>query len=249
MATDYSMIKIAAAPTGFIVGGCLGALSSRALNVGKTGQILTSAIMAGTVAGVTLAGVHVGGWGVARAREVIHYLRYVGPPTRMLLDWGYAAPFNKFCRWLRNPLTYEEQNDANRYAVELDHWDVDYPEVDDDVLAEPLDATTLVDGSVEVTRRFTRPQRHRFAGNAARAAKVRFSLPVDNHANRLAVHAFLREWMRDHGHRPSHIARDLPIAVELVFCPSESELLASRLRSGCDIVAERHRAMPKSHAI
>jgi hypothetical protein len=240
MATTYSYIQIAAAPTGLIVGGTLGALSSRALNFGKAGQILTSAIMAGTVAGVTLAGVHVGSWGVARAQEVVHYLTHVGPPTRMLLDWQFASPFNKFCRWLRNPLTYEEQDDANRYVVELDNWDVDYPDVDDDAFAGPIDAA---DDAVE------RPLRHRFAGCAARAAKVRFSLPVDNHANRLAVHAFLREWMREHGHRPSHIARDLPIAVELTFCPSKADILASRLKSGNDIVAERHRVMPKSRAI
>jgi hypothetical protein len=167
----------------------------------------------------------------------------------MLLDWQFASPFNRFCRWLRNPLTYEEQDDANRYAVQLDHWDLDYPEVDDDSSAEPLDASTPDESSVEGARRSTRPQRHQFAGCAARAAKVRFSLPVDNHANRLAVHVFLREWMKDHGHRPSHIARDLPIAVELTFCPSKSEILASRMKAGCDIVAERHRVMPKSRAI
>jgi hypothetical protein len=242
-------IAIAAAPTGLIVGGCLGALSSRALNFGKAGQVLTTAIMAGAVAGVSLAAVHAGGWGVAYLQEVHEYLTQVGPPTRMLLDWGFAAPFNKFCRWLRNPLTYEEQDDVVRYVVELDHWDVDYPEVDGDVLAEPLEDEVPEEGPAEPARRFTVPQRHRFAGNAARAAKVRFSLPVDNPANRLAVHAFLREWMKDHGHRPSHIARDLPIAVELTFCPSESEVLASRMKRGCEIMAERYRAVSKTPVI
>jgi hypothetical protein len=167
----------------------------------------------------------------------------------MLLDWGFASPFNRFCRWLRNPLTYEEQDDVVRYVVELDHWDVDYPEVDGDVLAEPEEVVADGDEVVEPPRRFTQPQRHRFAGNAARAAKVRFSLPVDNPANRLAVHAFLREWMKDHGHRPSHIARDLPIAVELTFCPSEAEVLAARMKRGNEMIAERHRAVSKTPAI
>jgi hypothetical protein len=166
----------------------------------------------------------------------------------MLLDWGLTSPFNKFCRWLRNPLTYEEQDEVTRYFVELDHWDVDYPEVDGDVLAESGEGESLDGETVTLARPFTRPQRHRFAGNAARAAKVRFSLPTDNRANRLAVHAFLREWMKDHGHRPSHIARDLPIAVELTFCPSEAEILAKRMRSGCASMAERHAAMSETPA-
>lgn len=76
----------------------------------------------------------------------------------------------------------------------------------------------------------------RFIGIAVRAAKNRFGVPTRTAANRRCVHTFIVEWMEQHGHRPSHIARDAPIAVALTFIPSESELFAQKLVTDPNVV-------------
>lgn len=68
-------------------------------------------------------------------------------------------------------------------------------------------------------------------GKVAHAVKARFGTPERTAANveavRRAALALLREWTGD-SHRTAHIARDLPLIVELVFVPSRAEVDARR---------------------
>lgn len=60
--------------------------------------------------------------------------------------------------------------------------------------------------------------------------KNRVGCPVDNTANRLVIRRCLRNIMEEHGVRPSHINRYLPLGVELVLSPNDSEQMAQRVR-------------------
>jgi hypothetical protein len=57
--------------------------------------------------------------------------------------------------------------------------------------------------------------------------KFEFGTPSDNKANRECVRQRVVRWMQEHGHRPSHIARDWPIAASMVFAPTPSEITAA----------------------
>jgi len=69
--------------------------------------------------------------------------------------------------------------------------------------------------------------------------KVRFGLPEDNSANRLCVHKWAGDKMREHGLRPTHIARHLPQVVSMVFVPSVAEIEAKQIERKSTIVADR----------
>jgi hypothetical protein len=74
-----------------------------------------------------------------------------------------------------------------------------------------------------------------FIALAAQSAKAHFGVPERTRANELCVRDFIRKFMLDKRHRPSHIARDLPMAVELTFVPSEAELSAMYVRSSYEM--------------
>jgi len=120
-------------------------------------------------------------------------------------------------------LAQEEEEQANGLLDEADDWDAD-------------DKLMLPGGSVN--------NRRRFIGHCARVAKARFGLPQRSKANQLAVRDFLRKYMEEHGHRPSHIARDIEMSVELVFIPSNADVEVQRLRASraytrrCEFFAE-----------
>jgi hypothetical protein len=132
------------------------------------------------------------------------------------------------------PYSREEYDDVSRGVSELDNFGVDY----------------LPHNPPEVPGRRRRPfrlnERHRFLGAAARAAKVEFSFPRESEANRLAVSSFIAMWMKERGHRPSFIARDLPLATALTFVPLKVELVASVLRKGNLEVQRRMDMLPEA---
>jgi hypothetical protein len=91
--------------------------------------------------------------------------------------------------------------------------------------------------------------KHSVVAQAVRAAKLRFGCPKRTKANAMVIQDFLNKWfdtnyinptlqttsqLRGQSMRKSdvqyHLFKTLPIAVELVFLPSETETLAHRLR-------------------
>lgn len=79
-------------------------------------------------------------------------------------------------------------------------------------------------------------RRYRYSAYCARLAKAEFGLLKRTEANRLMVQKFIRDEMRSHNVRPTHVSFLLPIAVEATFLPTQSDLLAAQLRSTTDWV-------------
>jgi hypothetical protein len=69
----------------------------------------------------------------------------------------------------------------------------------------------------------------KFIGEMVALARAVFGVAKDTPANRLAVRSYLRKAMEQNGHRPQHIARDLPIAISLIFVPSAWDLTAAEM--------------------
>jgi len=74
------------------------------------------------------------------------------------------------------------------------------------------------------------PTRRQYIAQCAAIAKATFGTPERSAANDLAIRDFLRRLMTNDRHRPSHINRDIPLAIELVYLPANSELEAIRFR-------------------
>jgi len=100
---------------------------------------------------------------------------------------------------------------------------------------------------VKIKKKETRPipksERRRFIAMVAREAKAVFGVPKQTEANRLAVGDRVRKIMKEHGHRASHIARDAPLATELVFAKSSSDREAERFRYS-DELKENNDVLP-----
>ncbi len=60
-------------------------------------------------------------------------------------------------------------------------------------------------------------------------AKNRFGCPQRNKANLLAVRKFLVDRMTAVNVRPTHMNRMLPLCIEMVFVPNDSEMAAERI--------------------
>ena len=86
-----------------------------------------------------------------------------------------------------------------------------------------------------VRREIPRPS---FTAIAAQGCKQVFGTPLDTPANRLCVRKWLRTFMEKCGHRPTHITRDLEIAIALVFVPSAIEIERDWFE-GCTAVQTR----------
>lgn len=82
-------------------------------------------------------------------------------------------------------------------------------------------------------------RRQVFIAQAAMYAKIHFGTPVRSAANDEAIRYRLSRWMLAHGHRHSHVARDVPLAMELVYLPCNGELEALRFQTSH--AAERRR--------
>lgn len=73
--------------------------------------------------------------------------------------------------------------------------------------------------------------RGRFQAKLVKLAKSEFGLLKRTEANRLMVRKFLRDHMRDHGMRPSHIAEHLDVGVACFFIPCRQDVIAHQVGS------------------
>jgi transglutaminase/protease-like cytokinesis protein 3 len=69
--------------------------------------------------------------------------------------------------------------------------------------------------------------------------KNRFGKPERTQANMLAVRRYALDIMTRHGVRPTHIAQQLPMVVELVFASSAMELEAAHMQHTLRMADER----------
>jgi len=78
-----------------------------------------------------------------------------------------------------------------------------------------------------------RPRRAagRFIASAINEARIEFGLVTECEANRLMVRKFLRDKMKEHGVRPTHIALHLDTAVSLFFVPLDRDVRNRALRN------------------
>jgi multisubunit Na+/H+ antiporter MnhC subunit len=65
-----------------------------------------------------------------------------------------------------------------------------------------------------------------FVGAVVRACKIKFPRGVRSEAQSMAVSDYAVRYMKEHGHRTDHIARDLPMVVALYYLPSKHEVRA-----------------------
>jgi len=72
--------------------------------------------------------------------------------------------------------------------------------------------------------------RSTYVAEAAMIAKAVFGTPDRSAANDQAIRTFLRRLFRDTDHRKTHVARDIILAIELVYTHTMSELEAVRFR-------------------
>jgi hypothetical protein len=108
---------------------------------------------------------------------------------------------------------------------------------DDRVTADELDK--VVSGEKETNEfgitgtvaDFGPVQKGRFIKQVVAACKMKFGVPKRCEANRMAVRDYAVRIMKEVKHRPSHIVRDVPLVVRLVFQPTSEELLQARLES------------------
>lgn len=70
----------------------------------------------------------------------------------------------------------------------------------------------------------------RFQAKMVRIAKGEFGLLERSEANRLMVRKFVRDYMREHGVRPTHIGMHVDLVVAMFFIPSHIDILSSQMQ-------------------
>lgn len=71
--------------------------------------------------------------------------------------------------------------------------------------------------------------RGRFQGKVVSIAKAEFGYLQRTEANRLMVRKFMRDFMRERGMRPTHVAQHLDVSVACFFIPSDQDMLAHQV--------------------
>lgn len=92
------------------------------------------------------------------------------------------------------------------------------------------------DEEEEVTRFSVGPGTGRFQAKVVLAAKAEFGLLQRSNANRLMVRKFMRDLMRDHKMRPSHIHENIEICVALFFIPSKYDISAYKVGASLEAI-------------
>lgn len=72
-------------------------------------------------------------------------------------------------------------------------------------------------------------QRSRFQGKMVAIAKAEFGYLQRMAANKAMVRKFMRDYMRRHGMRPTHIAQHLDMCVSIFFIPSDQDILSHQV--------------------
>jgi hypothetical protein len=108
-----------------------------------------------------------------------------------------------------------------RISKDLENHVIDVmANVDDGDFSEEEEGDEFQDGMVN---------RSRFQAKLITMAKTEFGLLPRTSANKLMVRKFLRDAMREHGMRPSHILQHLDVSVACFFIPSSQDILAHQL--------------------
>jgi hypothetical protein len=71
--------------------------------------------------------------------------------------------------------------------------------------------------------------RGRFQGKVVAIAKAEFGYLQRTESNRKMVRKFMRDFMRERGMRPTHIAQHLDVSVACFFIPSEQDCIAHQV--------------------
>jgi hypothetical protein len=98
--------------------------------------------------------------------------------------------------------------------------------VDGDDFSSDEEDSSFSQGQVNPTR---------FRAKVVRIAKGEFGLLQRTKANQLMVQKFMRDYMRDHGVRPTHIGLHLPYCVHIFFVPSRQEIEAHQLNAAREV--------------
>jgi hypothetical protein len=77
-----------------------------------------------------------------------------------------------------------------------------------------------------------RPRAGRFIAACVGAARAEYGLVTECEANRLMIRKFIRDKMRKHGMRESHIAAHCDRAVTIYFIPLDSDIAEGKRRNG-----------------
>lgn len=92
-----------------------------------------------------------------------------------------------------------------------------------------VDDATVEEGEEEEAFYTPRMPRGRFQGKVVAIAKAEFGHLQRTEANRLMVRKFMRDFMRERGMRPTHIAQHLDVSVACFFIPSDQDILAHQV--------------------
>jgi hypothetical protein len=101
-------------------------------------------------------------------------------------------------------------------------WDVQKRVIDTLASVDDEEFSFVEDNSISALQ--VKPTR--FRAFVVRIAKGEFGLLRRTRANQLMVQKFMRDYMREHGVRPSHIGLHLPMCVACFFIPSKQEIEA-----------------------
>ncbi len=117
--------------------------------------------------------------------------------------------------WRRYRLKKDLIARASQQQFEIQH----HPEADE---YEELEQT--------VRRKPVRRHGGVFRNYLVQEGKAKFGTPTRSSANTLVVRKYLYDKCREHGVLARHINENLDFAVEMVFVPSENELIAAAVR-------------------
>lgn len=145
----------------------------------------------------------------------------------------------------------------NKPTNELLNVELDFLEGVDDTGEQEDDAVDAAEGNDEEAPQDTtpaandkviKPTKDQFVRKVVYSAKGRFGTPKYTNANRRAVHDYCVKFMKAAGHRDSHIYRDIPRIINLVFIPSRDEFLQAKRFGNCyqQYSEEFHEILPNS---
>jgi hypothetical protein len=141
----------------------------------------------------------------------------------------YFAPTKTIWHYLRQKFYSDGENlHFLRTKALMDQQD-DYTTDEIDGVVESKESNEF--GITGTVADFGPQQTPRFIRQVVSAVKMKFGVPKRNEANRMAIRDYAVRIMKEVGHRPSHIVRDVPLVVRLAFQPTSEELVQARLES------------------
>jgi hypothetical protein len=96
------------------------------------------------------------------------------------------------------------------------------------------------EGAPQGRRRTVRRRRFRYISGVVLRCKAKFPERKVNDATKFAIQRFAKAEMEDDGHRPCHIARDIPLVVAATLLPSVEEIMVSTAMRGVYYASRTH---------